>query len=91
MELHSHKDTIEGAHVAHPILGVISLVSTFVLGIFSVAVEQTLNDTYLMLGIVVRLVTCGSFLLTVIIYWDKITANFKQIKKDAKDKFQRRK
>lgn len=91
MELHTHKETIEGVTIAHPVLGIVFLILTPILGIFSLAMEQTLSDINLLLGIGVRLLTFVSFILTVIIYWDKITANLKQIKQDAKDKFQRKK
>lgn len=91
MELNSHRETIEGAATAHPVLGMIFLVLTPVLGIFSFAMEQTMSDVNLILSIGVKLLTFVSFILTVVIYWDKITTNLKQIKEDAKEKFQRKK
>lgn len=91
MELNSHKETIEHATVAHPVLGVVLLFTTFVLSIFSVAMEQTMSDINLLLSILVKLLTFVSFILTIVIYWDKITANFRQIKQDVKEKLQRKK
>ena len=91
MDLNSNKDTIEGAAIAHPVLGMIFLILTPVLGIFSLGMEQTMSDVNLMLSICVKLLTFVSFILTVVIYWDKIVANLKQIKEDAKERFQRKK
>lgn len=91
MELHSHKETIEGAAVAHPVLGMMFLILTPVLGVFSLGMEQTMSDVNLMLSIGVKLLTFVSFTLTVIIYWDKIVVNFKQMQLDFKEKFQRKK
>lgn len=91
MELHSHKETIEGAAIAHPLLGIFFLVLTPVLGIFTLAMEQTASDINLLLSIGVKLLTFVSFILTVVIYWDKITVNLRQIKEDVKEKLQRKK
>lgn len=91
MELHSHSETIENAHAAHPILGAICLFGGFTLGIFSLAMEQTLSDINLLLAIGLKLLSIASICLSVVIYWDKITANFRQMKQDVKEKFQRKK
>lgn len=91
MDLHSHKDTIEGAHEAHPVLGSILFIGGFMLGIFSLAAEQTLSDINLLLAIGLKLLSIASIFLSVVIYWDKITANFKKMKQDVKEKFQRKK
>lgn len=91
MDLNSHKDTIEGVNEAHPVLGTLLFIGGFTLGIFSLAMEQTLSDINLLLAIGLKLLSIGSILLSVVIYWDKITSNFKKMKKDVKEKFQRKK
>ena len=91
MDLNSHKDIIEGGHEAHPVLGTILLFGGFTLGIFSLAMEQSLSDVNLLLAIGLKLLSIASILLSVVIYWDKIKANFKQFKSDVKEKLQRKK
>jgi len=90
MDLQSHKETIEGAHGAHPILAAVILFLGFLAGIFSINFEHTLNDLNLLLSIFTKCLMPVSILLTIVIYWDKITANLKQMKKDAKEKLQRK-
>lgn len=95
MELHSHKDTIEGAHQAHPYLGVLFLIATPILGILSVVIEptsleHTLTIANLIASLFVKFLTFLSFTATVVIYWDRITTNFKQMRLDFKERFQKK-
>lgn len=91
MELHSHKDTIDGIADSHPKLGLFILATGFIAGFFSISFEQTLNDINLIMSIFTKCLMPISILITIVIYWDKITANLRQMKEDAKEKFQRKK
>lgn len=91
MELHSHRDTIDGIAESHPKIGLFILAIGFLAGFFSLNFEQTLNDINLIMSIFTKCLMPLSIVLTIIIYWDKITANLKQIGLDFKGKFQRKK
>jgi UDP-N-acetylmuramyl pentapeptide phosphotransferase/UDP-N-acetylglucosamine-1-phosphate transferase len=91
MELHSHKEHIEHITVQYPILGTTLLILGGAIGFISLSFEQHLNDINLMLSIFLKLLSIGSIMLSVVIYWDKIRSNSKQIHQDFKDKFQKKK
>ena len=91
MELHSHKETLEHVSVTHPILGLILFWGGSALCFVALSFEQTLNDINLLLAIVLKLFSIASIIISVIIYWDKISVNFKQMQLDFKEKFQRKK
>lgn len=87
MDLHSHKDVIENS--PHP-FGFILFWLGSIVGFISIGMEESLNDWNLLLSLVLKAFSICSILLSVVIYWDKITSNFRQIKKDVKDKLQRK-
>lgn len=96
MDLHTHKDTLEGIHEAHPKLGILFLILTPILGFFSAlleinSLEHSLTIANLIGALFVKFLTVCSFIITLVIYWDKITTNFKQIKLDFKEKLQKKK
>jgi hypothetical protein len=92
MDLHQHKETIEHASstAPHP-LGFILFWAGSVVGFISLNMEQTLTEWNLILTLILKIFSICSITLSVVIYWDKITANFKQMTLDIKDKFQRKK
>jgi len=91
MDLHTHKESIEHVSVSHPILGFILFWLGSISAFISLGFEQSLNDINLMLAILLKLFSIISIILSVVIYWDKITDNSRQIKKDIKDKLQKKK
>lgn len=95
MDLHHHKDTIESISETHPKLGILFLILTPILGVFSAIIEissleHSLTIANLIAALVVKFLTFCSFVITLVIYWDKITANIKQIKLDYKEKYQKK-
>jgi hypothetical protein len=92
MDLHQHKETIEhtSIQVPHPWGFILFWVGSIV-GFISLNMEQALTEWNLIFSLLLKLFSIVSICLSVVIYWDKITANFKQMTLDFKDKFQRRK
>lgn len=92
MDLHTHKDAIEHASsgAPHP-LGFILFWVGSIVGFISLNIEQSLNEWNLIFSLILKLFSICSIILSVVIYWDKITMNFKQIQLDYKEKFQKKK
>lgn len=90
MDLHTHNETAQHIHHVHP-LGFILFWAGSIVGFMSLSFEQNINEISLLLGVILKLLSICSIILSVVIYWDKITANSRQIKKDFRDKFQRKK
>jgi hypothetical protein len=96
MDLHHHKETIENVSETHPKLGILFLILTPILAFFSAIIEissleHSLTIANLIGALIVKLLTVCSFIVTVVIYWDKITVNLRQISVDFKEKFQKKK
>lgn len=91
MDLHTHKDAIEHASSSapHP-LGFILFWAGSIVGFISLNMEQTLNEWNLIFSLVLKLFSICSIILSVVIYWDRIATNLKQMKLDIKDKFQKK-
>lgn len=95
MDLHNHHDTIESASQAHPKLGLLFVILTPIFGVIAIftepsSLEHTLTIANLIGSLFAKFMMLCSFVATLVIYWDKITANFKQIRLDFKDKFQKK-
>ena len=88
MDLHQHKDALEQVST-HPV-GFILFWAGSIAGFISLNMEQTLTEWNLIFSLILKLFSICSIILSVVIYWDKITANFKQIRLDFKDKFQKK-
>lgn len=89
MDIHSHHEAAQHAQAAHP-LGFILFWAGSIVGFMSLSFEQNINEISLLLGVILKLLSICSIILSVVIYWDKITANSRQMKKDFKDKFQKK-
>lgn len=90
MDLHQHRETIEqtASSAPHP-FGFILFWAGSIVGFISLNMEQILTDWNLILSLCLKLFSICSILLSVVIYWDRISANFKQIKLDFKKMFKK--